>query len=50
MVNFLTLKLDNNDLVFVFIVNILHLQNGKGTWQSVIFMTRLKNSDMFINY
>lgn len=50
MVNFLTLKPDNDDLLFVFIVNIFNVQNGKGTWQGVISMSLLKNSDLLIHY
>ena len=50
MVNFLTLKPDNDDLLFVFIVNIFNVQNGKETWQSVISMSLLKNSDLLIHY
>ena len=50
MVNFLTLKPDNDDILFVFIVNIFNVQNGKGTWQSVISMSLLKNSYLLIHY
>ena len=48
--NFVTLKSDHDGLLFIVIVNVLLVENGTGTWQSVISMNLLKQRNIFTDY